>query len=61
MDNRDPGYDTYDTYDTYDSPQRELVEAVRLVILDVDPRMRETIKWKAPTFMYKGQPGFLLP
>lgn len=52
MGNRDPGVDTW--FETYDDPQKELVQAVRRIILDADPRVTETIKWKSPTFMYKG-------
>ncbi len=59
MDNRDPGVDSW--FATYENPQRELVEAVRRVVLDADPRMRETIKWQAPTFMYKGNLASFYP
>jgi hypothetical protein len=38
----------------YDNPQRAVVEAVRKTILAADSRIAETIKWQAPTFMYKG-------
>ena len=59
MDNRDPEVDAW--FETYDNPQRDLVQAVRQTILDADPRMRETIKWKAPTFMYKGNLASFYP
>lgn len=39
--------------ETYDNPMKEVVQAVRAVILE-DPRITETIKWKSPTFIYKG-------
>jgi hypothetical protein len=37
-----------------DHPQKVVMEAVRDVILAADDRVSETIKWKTPTFMYKG-------
>lgn len=59
MDNRSPEVDAW--FDTYDNPQRELVQAVRAVILDVDGRLSETIKWKAPTFMFRGNLASFYP
>lgn len=59
MGNRDPGVDAW--FESYDNPQKELVQAVRRVILDADPRITETIKWKAPTFMYKGNLASFYP
>ena len=50
--NRDSVVDAW--FEKYDSPQKDLVQGVRQVILDADPRVTETIKWQAPTFMYKG-------
>lgn len=35
-------------------PQAEAMLAVREIILNVDQRIEETIKWSTPTFMYKG-------
>jgi hypothetical protein len=37
-----------------DHPQKALMQAVRQTILDADTRVGETVKWKTPTFMYKG-------
>jgi hypothetical protein len=37
----------------YDNPMKEVVLAVRDIILE-DERITETIKWKSPTFMYEG-------
>lgn len=37
----------------YDNPMKEVVHAVRQIMLE-DERINETIKWKSPTFMYKG-------
>jgi hypothetical protein len=45
----------------YANPQRELVLAVRDVILDTDERVAETIKWKAPTFTYRGNIASFYP
>lgn len=59
MDNRDPAVDAW--FETYDNPQKALVQAVRQVILDVDPRISETIKWKAPTFMFRGNLASFYP
>ena len=35
------------------NPQKDLVQAVRQLILDADPRIMEMIK-RQPTFVYKG-------
>ena len=35
---------------TLDHPGKPLVEAVRRIILGVDPTIREAIKWNAPSF-----------
>jgi len=37
----------------YDHPMADTMQRVRVIILS-DDRMTETIKWKSPTFMYKG-------
>jgi hypothetical protein len=37
-----------------DHPQKQVMEAVRAIILDADGRVTETIKWKTPTFVYRG-------
>ena len=58
-DNRDPAVEEW--FETYDNPQKDLVRAVRQVILDVDPRISEAIKWKAPTFMFKGNIASFYP
>ncbi len=42
-----------DWFDDYDNPMKEAVQRVRDIIMS-DERMSETIKWKSPTFMYKG-------
>jgi hypothetical protein len=40
--------------DELDHPLLDVILAVRMVILDADHRITETIKWKSPTFMYEG-------
>jgi hypothetical protein len=37
-----------------ENPLKDLWEQIRGIVLDVDPRMAEDIKWGAPTFIYKG-------
>ena len=58
-DNRDPVVDAW--FENYDNPQKDLVQAVRELILDTDPRITEVIKWQAPTFMYKGNLASFYP
>ena len=58
-DNRDPVVDAW--FEKYDNPQKDLVKAVRDLILDTDPRITEVIKWQAPTFMYKGNLASFYP
>lgn len=59
MSNRNPEVDAWIA--GYDNPQRELVAEVRDVILSVDPRVTEAIKWKAPTFMFNGNIASFFP
>jgi len=47
-DNRDPVVDAW--FDKYENPQKDLVQAVRQIILDADPRVTEAIKRRSPTF-----------
>jgi hypothetical protein len=58
-DNRSPEVDAW--FESYQNPLKPLVQAVREVILDTDPRMTEAVKWKAPTFMYKGNLASFYP
>ena len=39
---------------TLDNPRKDLWEDLREIILNVDPKMEEDIRWGAPTFIYKG-------
>lgn len=48
-------------FDRYDNPRRELVQAVRDAVLETDARVTETIKWQAPTFVYKGNIASFFP
>lgn len=57
--NRDAEVDAW--FETYDNPQRDLVLAVRDVVLAADDRIGETIKWQAPTFVYKGNLASFFP
>ena len=57
--NRNPDVDAW--FATYDNPQKDLVQAVRNVILDSDDRVTEAIKWQAPTFMYSGNIASFYP
>lgn len=59
MSNRKPDVDAW--FDRYDNPQKPLVLAVRDAVLDADPRVEETIKWQAPTFMFKGNIASFYP
>jgi hypothetical protein len=45
----------------YDNPQKDLLQAVREVMLGADDRVTETIKWQAPTFMYQGNIASFFP
>lgn len=49
---RNPEVDAW--FETYDNPQKDVLLYMRDVILDSDERIDESIKWKSPTFSYKG-------
>jgi hypothetical protein len=59
MSKRNPDVDAW--FATYDNPRKDLVQAVREVVLDADDRVSEAIKWKAPTFVYKGNIASFYP
>ena len=46
---------------TYDNPMKAVIQRVRAIILGADERLKETIKWQAPTFMYKGNLASFFP
>ena len=48
-------------FDRYDNPQKDLVMAVRDVVLEADARVGECIKWQAPTFTFKGNIASFFP
>jgi uncharacterized protein YdhG (YjbR/CyaY superfamily) len=41
-------------FEQYDNPMKDVVQAVRTVILATDDRIGECIKWKSPTFTFNG-------
>lgn len=45
----------------YDNPMRDVVQRVRLIMLASDERLDECIKWKTPTFTYKGNLASFFP
>jgi hypothetical protein len=57
--NRNPDVDAW--FERYDNPQKDLVQAVRDVVLDADERVTEAIKWQAPTFVYRGNIASFYP
>ncbi|HEY8600883.1 MAG TPA: DUF1801 domain-containing protein, partial [Thermomicrobiales bacterium] len=40
--------------ETLDDSRKAEVEQLRAIILDADPGITEQIKWKAPSFCYRG-------
>jgi hypothetical protein len=47
--------------EAYENPMKPLVERVREVVLAADDRIDECIKWKAPTFTYRGNLASFYP
>ena len=47
--------------ESYDNPMKPVVMAIRKLILSSDSRVEETIKWQAPTFVYKGNMASFFP
>lgn len=56
---RQPEVDAW--FARYDNPMKEVVQRVREIVLDTDPRVDECIKWQAPTFTYKGNIASFYP
>jgi hypothetical protein len=50
--NRTPEVDAWMA--AYNNPQKAVVERVREIMLEADPRIGEVIKWRTPTFVYRG-------
>lgn len=48
-----PGVDAY--MQKLDHPLKAVLEALRQIILSVDPALGEHIKWNAPSFLYTGE------
>ena len=49
---RNPEVDAW--FASYENPQKDVLLYLREAILASDARIEETIKWKSPTFVYKG-------
>jgi uncharacterized protein YdhG (YjbR/CyaY superfamily) len=45
----------------YENPMKDVVQRIREIVLDADPRMDECIKWQAPTFTYRGNLASFFP
>ena len=56
---RDPDVDAFVA--ELQHPLEAAIDAVRDVVLGVDPRITETIKWKSPTFMFEGNIASIEP
>ena len=50
--NKNPDVDAY--FNKLENPMKGLWKEVRDIILSVNPKIEEAIKWGAPTFVYKG-------
>lgn len=48
-------------FEAYDNPMKPVVMRLREIVLEADPRIDETIKWRAPTFTYKGNLASFYP
>ena len=46
--------DVDDWFEASDHPLKPAMQRAREIILAADPRVTESIKWKTPTFAYKG-------
>jgi hypothetical protein len=56
---RSPEVDAW--LDAYDNPMKPVVLRVRAVLLELEPRLGECIKWQAPTFTYGGNLASFFP
>jgi uncharacterized protein YdhG (YjbR/CyaY superfamily) len=45
----------------YANPMKEVVQRIREIVLEADPRIDECIKWQAPTFVYRGNLASFFP
>ena len=48
-------------FESYENPMKEVLQRVREIIMAADDRMEETIKWQAPTFLFKGNLASFFP
>jgi len=48
-------------FDAYENPMKPVVQRVREIVLAADDRIDECIKWKAPTFTYRGNLASFYP
>ncbi len=48
-------------FERYENPMKPVVQRIREIVLEADPRISETIKWQAPTFTYKGNLASFYP
>jgi uncharacterized protein YdhG (YjbR/CyaY superfamily) len=48
-------------FERYDNPMKDVVQRVRELVLEADPRIDECIKWQAPTFTYRGNLASFFP
>ena len=48
---KQPAVDAW--FERYDNPMKPVVQRIREIVLDADPRVDEVIKWQAPTFLTK--------
>jgi len=56
---KQPEVDTW--FERYDNPMKPVVQRMREMVLEADPRVDECVKWQAPTFMYKGNLASFYP
>jgi hypothetical protein len=56
---RQPVVDAW--FERYDNPMKPVVQRIREIVLESDPRVDEAIKWQAPTFTYKGNLASFYP
>jgi hypothetical protein len=56
---RNPEVDTFVT--ELGHPLEKEIQAVRRIVLGVDRRITETIKWKSPTFVFEGNIASIEP
>jgi hypothetical protein len=56
---RQPAVDAW--FERYDNPMKPVVQRMREIVLEADPRVDEVIKWQAPTFTYRGNIASFYP